>query len=203
MKAYIKDIRYAAELQLSAIWHEYLEIVELEKSIDALVESATHLRKQAEFLAEIDDVYDNCLATGKKWEAYEDEGEAIKKMAIKGNLEQSLKTKKFSIAACSATILQFSKQGISIAHQGLIGCPTGRKIGSQDLKTVIWQGRNQSLHWEEGKPKQPVVTCFNTLVADFGLTFGPFSSDNLAFEVVKLLEWKDFAAFESDLLSLA
>ena len=48
------------------------------------------------------------------------------------------------------------KQGISIVHGGLGAAPNGRMIGSQPLKEVIWQGRNQGFHWAEQSFHPPV-----------------------------------------------
>lgn len=59
-----------------------------------------------------------------------------------------------AIQAICGAILQIAKQGISVAHGGLSSAPTGRMIGSAAVRDIIWQGRNQSLHYEEGNPKK-------------------------------------------------
>src|SRR4051794_20405960 len=50
-------------------------------------------------------------------------------------------------AVIAGAILQIAKQGLSLSHGPLGNCPAGRGIGSQTLSTVIWQGRNQAMHY--------------------------------------------------------
>ena len=68
---------------------------------------------------------------------------------------------------------------------------------------MIWQGRNQALHWEEGKFSDPVKKCFEQLILDFGAKFSGYTTNNMALEVVEVLDWKTFDKFKADLLSLA
>jgi hypothetical protein len=71
--------------------------------------------------------------------------------------------------ALAAALLQIAKQGISSKHGGLSKCPNGRLIGQTEfLKNVIWQGRNQTMHYEEGQYRRDVNECFTNLVNDFG-----------------------------------
>lgn len=51
------------------------------------------------------------------------------------NIEDSQKS-------LSGALLQIAKQGISIVHCGLANCPSGRSIGTNAIKKVIWQARN-------------------------------------------------------------
>lgn len=80
--------------------------------------------------------------------------------------------------------------------------PNGRQIGSQHLKSVIWQGRNQAQHWEEGSFGEAVRTCFAVLEADIDREFGQFTSRNMAFDVLQALGWVEVADFERDMRSL-
>jgi hypothetical protein len=109
----------------------------------------------------------------------------------------------FSVAALSAALLQHAKQGISLAHGGAASCPDGRRIGSQNLKGIIWEARNQSLHWEEGNFRQGVNNCFGTLATEIDQRYSQYQNRNMAFDVVDLLGWKSFSDFKRDLLSLA
>jgi len=74
-------------------------------------------------------------------------------------LEASLAAKAFSVRSIAGAILQIAKQGMVVAHGGLAKCPTGRSVGAEVLRTVIWQARNQALHWEEGTFSPPVGAC--------------------------------------------
>ena len=73
----------------------------------------------------------------------------------------------------------------------------GRNAGSQSLKTVVWQARNQNQHYEEGTLNPIVQRCFQTLFNDFGEDFGTPLARDLAFDVVKLLGWSDPRQFDA------
>ncbi|MCP3176339.1 hypothetical protein MJO47_04425 [Desulfuromonas sp. KJ2020] len=57
------------------------------------------------------------------------------------------------------------------------------------LHEIIWQARNQALHWEEGRYRPPVVDCFESLAREDSV-FGQYNCRSLAYEVVLLLKWK-------------
>ena len=106
----------------------------------------------------------------------------------------------------SGAILQFAKQGISIVHKNPKNCPPGRKVGSQDLRNVIWQARNHAMHYEESpKHKPEVLECFKTLELDFGPQFSLYAHPgvNLSKEVVEVLSWHGFETFREDMLLLS
>src|SRR5438552_3847782 len=94
-----------------------------------------------------------------------------------------------------------ARQLISTHHGGLTNCPNGRMVGHQPLKEVVWQGRNQAVHYEEDAPRQQVINCFNQLKADFGPQFEIANTPpkNLAPQVVELLGWDDIDRFEADM----
>jgi hypothetical protein len=100
-------------------------------------------------------------------------------------------------------MLQYGKQAISFVHSKLSACPDGRTIGTEPLKNIIWQGRNQALHWEEGSFTPPVVTCFEALAKESDPKFGEFRVRNKGTDVIALLDWKEFADFERDMLLLS
>ena len=106
-----------------------------------------------------------------------------------------------AIQAICGAILQIAKQGISVVHGGLSDAPTGRMIGSAGVRDIIWQGRNQSLHYEEGKPKKGVLDLFATLEKEQGPQFSltHHASQNRAAQVVQLLGWTTYAAYLSDM----
>lgn len=119
-------------------------------------------------------------------------------------LQTSIDAKEFSLRALSGAVLQIAKQGISITHGSLGVCPNGRFIGSESLKNVIWQARNQSMHFEDGNPHPSVRSCFQNLENDFGLQFSLLANppENLARHVVQLLGWKEYSAYEQDMNSI-
>lgn len=102
----------------------------------------------------------------------------------------------------AGSLLQIAKQGISIEYGCLTDCPNGRKIGSSEyLKNVIWQSRNQTMHYEEGTYHKNVIDCFLNLEKDFGSHF-KLKSTNLALNVIDVLGWNSYTEYENDMLTL-
>jgi hypothetical protein len=75
-------------------------------------------------------------------------------------------------------------------------------IGSQRLPDVIWCGRNQSLHWEDGEFSRKTTECFQLLTREVCKKFGDYEKRNQGFHLLHHLGWADFAQFKGDLLSL-
>lgn len=120
-------------------------------------------------------------------------------------LQAAVIAKETSTQALTGAILQIAKQGISIVHGGIDPCPAGRAIGSAEtLKNVIWQARNQSMHWEENKFHPPVLSCFKNLAQDFGSEFQlpATTARPLAKQVLRILSWADYDSYERDMTSL-
>ena len=116
----------------------------------------------------------------------------------------SIEIKEYSLCALCGALLQIAKQGISIVHKELNICPNGRNIKTETLKNIIWQGRNQSLHFEEGKYNIHVTKCFANLKNDFGdyYLLDVDYPKNLARHIVKLLEWNTYSKYEADMILL-
>ena len=120
------------------------------------------------------------------------------------SLEAVILAKEISVQALAGAILQIAKQGISIVGGNPANCPAGRSIGRENLKNVIWQARNQSMHWEVNSFYSPVQTCFENLYLDFGADYQLHSSSpkSLAKQILHLLKWTSYESYESDMLSL-
>lgn len=116
-------------------------------------------------------------------------------------LQASIDAHQQAVQAIAAAILQIAKQGISVVHGGLGTAPEGRKIGSLPIRDIIWQARNQALHYEEGKFKKPVVDMFATLALEqdpaFSLSLHP--SQGRAKQVLALFGWTDYVSYERDI----
>lgn len=119
-------------------------------------------------------------------------------------IKNRINISKFSIASLSGAILQIAKQGISFVYGNLVKCPNGRTIGSQYIKEIIWHARNQSMHFEEGNFKLPLINCFQLLENDFGAEFSTinYTTKNLGNNIIQLLKWKEYADYESDMIHL-
>ncbi|DAB35842.1 MAG: hypothetical protein EOM49_01440 [Epsilonproteobacteria bacterium] len=128
------------------------------------------------------------------------EAELLKNQIDK--LHESIQDKDFSIRALCGALLQIAKQGISYVYHNLSSAPNGRIIKGDSLKNIIWQGRNQSLHYEQGNFKLQVTTCFNILAihdTNFSLTNPP---QNKSLEIIKLLQWTSYENYKNDMISI-
>ncbi|HEY8996174.1 MAG TPA: hypothetical protein VIM71_16025 [Lacunisphaera sp.] len=110
-----------------------------------------------------------------------------------------------STAILCGALLQLAKQGLASVHGSKANIPIGRVIGGTNLRNVIWEGRNQTMHFEEfpGKPYNPSVTaCFQALEAGYGAKFA-LGAKNLSVEIIDLLDWRTLQKYENDMSSLA
>jgi hypothetical protein len=98
-------------------------------------------------------------------------------------------------------LLQIARQGISIVHGGSV-LPVGRPIGTQPLSVVVWEARNQAMHWDDDQLRGRLEECFETLARDIDAKYGEYRAQSLAFEVVELLGWRTVEAFEDDFVAL-
>jgi len=203
MEDYVQEIEHAATLLIDGIWHEQRQIeslrpqlAALERLVGAEYEAAQSIQENAE------DADDVMLGVGRHWENYfgPDKERHQKQQELEAR-QESFQAHEFSIGTLAGGLLQHAKQGVSLVHGGLTGCPNGRLIGTQPLKEVIWQGRNQALHWEEGYAHPPVERCFQALSV-IDAKFADYNKRNLGFDLVDQLGWKTFQAFRDDLLSL-
>lgn len=103
-----------------------------------------------------------------------------------------------SLNIIAGSVLQISKQGISSVYGSLMNCPSGRILGGETLKNIVWQGRNQAMHFEESNYNQKVIDCFANLKLDYGSRFS-LGNKNLAYEVVRLLGWTSYNNYENDM----
>lgn len=106
--------------------------------------------------------------------------------------------------AIAGAVLQIAKQGISLVHGGLAAAPQGRKIGSLYTKDIIWQGRNQAIHFEEGNFKKAITDLFTILETEQGARFSlaAHPQQNRAKQVVELLGWTQYASYVQDMQAL-
>ena len=116
-------------------------------------------------------------------------------------LQASVGAHQQATQAIAGAVLQIAKQGISLVHGGLKTAPEGRKIGSVPIRDIIWQARNQALHYEEGSFNSAVTGLFATLEHVQGTFFSLslHSSQSRAKQVLSLLGWGDHAAYVQDM----
>jgi hypothetical protein len=119
-------------------------------------------------------------------------------------LQASVGTRQHAVQALVGAILQIAKQGISLVHGSLSAAPPGKSVGSLAMRDVIWQSRNQSMHYEEGRYKQPLTDMFSTLEREHGSQFSlaSFPKQSRAKQVLDLLGWKNYEAYIQDMQGL-
>jgi hypothetical protein len=204
MADYVAAIEYAAENAIRIICHERNTFQNLQQEIDRLTRHIQDEYQRAERAAmNAETPEDVAEAAGMHWDTYfGPDKERFHKDERSTILRERLAAIHDSLGALSGALLQFAKKGISLCHNGLGACPNGRAFGNQFLKDVVWQGRNQSLHWEAKTFHPAVQQCFQELLAEVDPIFADYTKRNMANEVVNLLSWKDLATFKVDMLSL-
>ena len=198
---YLYEINYSAAGIIQMIWHEHADLARICQELKTLTRVVEHKYTQAEFVSlNAKDPDDVAMAAGMCWENYFDDDKRRHRKALDAaELQSRIDARAFSVGSLCASLLQIAKQGISVAHGGLASCPNGRDVRGHPLKEVIWQGRNQSIHWEEGKFSVQVQQLFNSLTANVDPKFGDYTTRNCAFDIVELLDWKTLGAFTTDM----
>lgn len=180
MNTWLAETQHAVASLIPVVWQEQVnfeEALQRQMPLEAATEEGY---RRAQAFA--DDLDDDGLATAIYWETYfgadKDRFEAAKATEEK---RQILEARLFARAALASAILQIGKQGLSAVHGGLEAAPPSREVHGIQIKDLIWQARNQAMHWEEGKPHKAVQECFETL-AQSDQVFSEFKERSLAFE---------------------
>ena len=71
-------------------------------------------------------------------------------------------------------------------------------------RQIIWQARNQAIHFEEGNFHQKVIDVFTILELENGPDFAlvQHQGQSRAKQIINLLGWNDYALYSSDIQSL-
>jgi hypothetical protein len=207
MDQYIIDTEYAVENLIHLITIDEKQLFQYQNQCETAKEKEKYFYQQF-----IDSQFNDDVVTMQeqaKYVAWCQTNEETRKRLTELQeqirlLQMSINSKSYSISTLCGTVLQIAKQGISIVHNDLNNCPDGKNIGLENLKNVIWQGRNQSMHYEEGKFSQAVRDCFFNLEISFGNRFSLNlnGGQNLAHDVIEILDWKDYSIYQSDLKTL-
>jgi hypothetical protein len=208
MHQYLIDTEYAASNIINLIMHDERKLEQTNKEYRQLQKDLKFYQQQLSAADMSDDL--SPMQLQYEYVRYRERTEGLRKQEeiliskIK-ELKNLIYAKSFAISSLSSALLQISKQGISIVYKRLECCPDGRVIGKEVLKNIIWQGRNQSMHYEEDNFNPAVKTCFQNLEDffddEFSLTL--HSSENLAQKIViNVLDWNDYQVYKYDMISL-
>lgn len=200
MNPYLSETEYAVQNLLLLANKEETILAEKLNTL-ASTEAQLHVHKWDFESSDLNDDFSDAYvmaAFGRMANAAQ-ETEALRREA--SELQALIGARQAAIQAICGAILQIAKQGISVAHGGLSSAPTGRMIGSAAVRDIIWQGRNQSLHYEEGNPKKGVIDLFSTLENEQGPQFSLklHASQNRAAQIIRLLGWTNYSDYVSDM----
>ena len=201
---YLNEIAHAVETVLPEIYREHEVLAETRTELARLTAATDDGYLRAQTLAMDPDLDDEGIGTFLHWDTYFGvDKDRYHMQAEHEQIVQRIAVREFSAAALSGSLLQYGKQGISL-HYGKqrTGCPDGRLIAGIPLSELIWQGRNQALHWEDGAFHGPTTTCFEHLARNADPVFAGFKDRSMAFEVIELLGWTSAGAFFTDMRSL-
>ncbi|MEH1810465.1 hypothetical protein [Nostoc sp.] len=208
MNQYLIDTKYAASNIIDLIMHDERDLEKAEgrkRQIDEelkLSYERFYAGDMSDDISPMQVQYEYVQLMKYAERLSEQEKNLIAQMECLKNL---IDAKSFAVSSLCGALLQIAKQGISIVHEGLENCPDGRGIGNEVLKNIIWQGRNQSMHYEENKILKPVKICFQNLEASFGNEFALslHPGENFAQKIViNVLAWNDYQAYKYDMISL-
>ena len=192
MNQYLVDTKYAAENLIAILYQEHVRLGKALKSHEMMKDTE-------------EDAFENMKKVGftpeglENWYGFASASERLETDAAEvARLLNSVGT---SLSIIASSVLQIAKQGISITYKELANCPDGRMVGRESLKNIIWQGRNQAMHFEDGNYHERVVRCFRNLELDYGSIFR-LGDKNLAYEVINVLEWTSYDKYENDLRKL-
>lgn len=201
MPTYLAEVQHAVSSLITLIWAEHDAVEQAMGQLDKLTAATNRDYDRVDFIVR-NDLDDDGIGTSLYWDTYFGvDKERYHAAEDVSGLEGVRDARRQSRAAMSGALLQIAKQGLSQIHGKPATIPPGRTVMGVDLKAMVWEGRNQSLHWEEGNPRPAIVVCFGSL-ATADPVFGGYATMNLAFEIIKALEWRNWEAFEADLLSI-
>ena len=202
MAGYLTEVRNAVEGLLPLIWQEQDALSGLEGQLAERKDELARLERQVRqeyanvaWLRNNEEWDDEGIATLRYWdnyfgpdkERYHLAQRVPEVQAAVESLRASVEAHRFSADALAGTVIQVAKQGLALVHGGKPSA-TGRMIGSsQQLSEVIWQARNQALHWEDRSFNAPVNNCSTKLASEVDQVFSSYVIRNMALDVIKML----------------
>jgi len=120
-------------------------------------------------------------------------------------LTSTIDAKSASVGALAGALLQIAKQGISITYGKKQNAPKGAELGGLPIRDIIWEARNQTVHYENPREiSADVVKIFEQIDATRadGVTWKPKERINYSFDVVRWLGWFDYNQYLSHMRSI-
>jgi hypothetical protein len=203
MHQYLKDTEYAVQHLLRLATDEETHLKALtEKLRDTEAQLKIHQWdfQSSDLNEDFSDAY-VMAAFGRAGRAAQ-ESDRLKVEVAK--LQASVGARQQATQALAGAVLQIAKQGISVVHGGPATAPTGRGVGTLFIRDIIWQARNQSMHYEEGNFKKALTALFARLETEQGPQFGlaAHPKQNRAKQVLDLLGWSSYSTYTQDMQAL-
>jgi len=201
MSEYLAEMRHAVEAVVAQLHGEQDKLATLRVELRRLTAQTEEGYRRADFLALNPDLDDEGLGTAIHWDTYFGaDKERFHKVKEVETVADRVAAREFSVAALSGNLLQYGKQGLSIRFgKNREGCPDGRLVAGLPLHEVIWQARNQAIHWEEGVFQPRTAQCFEHLMKHADPIFARYKERSMAYEVVRLLGWRSVDDFSRDM----
>ena len=203
MHQYIIDTEFAATNLLQLATAEEKELLEQSDRLTG-VEAQLRVHKWDFESSDLNDDFSDAYVMGAfgRMANAAQEAQALHRQLA--TLQASIGTHQHATQAIAGAILQIAKQGISVVHGGPKAAPEGRKVGTVPVRDVVWQARNQALHYEEGTFSKAVTDLFSTLEKEQGALFSlaKHAKQNRAKQILGLLGWTTYAAYLQDMESL-
>lgn len=202
---YLREVEPAVCHVIDEVHREQKQVEQLQASIARLDREIEANHRQVDALILNPDLDDEGLATFLHWDSHFGvEKERYHAGVRLEDVGSQLEAHRFSQAALAGAILQYAKQALAARYgKSRTLAPEGRAVvPAVCLRDLIWAGRNQAMHWEEGGFHDATTTCFDALAAACGSPFQEYRQRSVATEVLGLLSWKSFDDFQRDLLTL-
>lgn len=203
MHQYLKDTEFAAKSLFSLATDEERQLSELAIKLAPLEQQLKVFQWDFQ-TSDLNDDFSEAYVMAAFIRAAKTGQEVQRTRVEVAELQASIGTRQHSVQAIAGAIFQLAKQGISLVHGGLATAPTGRMLGSVAIRDVIWQARNQSMHYEEGTFKKPLLALFSTLEQEHGPQFSlsVHAQQNRAKQVLDVLDWRSYHLYLQDMQTL-
>lgn len=204
MHQYLLDTDFAVRSLFDLVTHESKQVTNLEVNLRVHKEKANSIIREAYNVTDLDVDDLETPAMYAIRHGYVIQLSAVQKIQNEIlKLEASYHAKENSIRALYGSILQIAKQGLSTVHGKNVPPVVIEPKSSELIHNIIWQGRNQSMHFEEGKYQKPLISCFTNLQQAFGSDFDLKMGDNKAkFVVIDVLGWNNYSDYLTTMTKL-
>jgi hypothetical protein len=203
MHSYINDTEYAAQNLIRLATEEEARLKALTATLGQ-TEAKLKVHQWDFQSSDLNDDFSDAYVMAAFGRAAQAAQEAERLRVEVAKLQASVGARQQATQAIAGAVLQIAKQGISLVYGGPSAAPTGRTIGTLPVSDIIWQGRNQSMHYEEANFKKPLTDLFSTLEIEQGPQFSltAHHKQNRAKQVFDLLGWSDYLTYIQDMRAL-